>query len=83
MLKPIVKPMDRFTALDNSVDVMSSIDCRGWGVQWTDNGGRCGICGDPWSDFPREHEAPLGKYATGEDKLKQKTTSFKVLCVSP
>ena len=22
---------------------------RGWGVQWNDNGGRCGVCGDPWS----------------------------------
>ena len=34
---------------------------RGWGVQWNDNGGRCGICGDAWGDFPREHEAPLGQ----------------------
>ena len=34
---------------------------RGWGVQWNENSGRCGICGDPWDDFPREHEAPLGK----------------------
>ena len=33
---------------------------RGWGVQWNDYGGRCGICGDAWGDFPREHEAPLG-----------------------
>ena len=32
----------------------------GWGVQWNDYGGRCGICGDAWGDFPREHEAPLG-----------------------
>ena len=45
-------------------------------MQWTDNGGRCGICGDPWSDFPRQHEAPLGKYATGEDKLEK----LKPLC---
>ena len=36
-------------------------NCRGWGVQWNENSGRCGICGDPWDDFPREHEAPLGK----------------------
>ena len=34
---------------------------RGWGVQWNDYGGRCGICGDAWGDFPREHEAPLGQ----------------------
>ena len=35
--------------------------CRGWGVQWTENGGRCGICGDPWNEFPRDHEAPFGE----------------------
>jgi len=28
-------------------------------------GGRCGICGDPWGDYPRAHEAPGGIYATG------------------
>ena len=37
---------------------------RGWGVQWNDYGGRCGICGDAWGDFPREHEAPLGELNT-------------------
>ena len=37
---------------------------RGWGVQWNDYGGRCGICGDAWGDFPREHEAPLGELDT-------------------
>ena len=36
------------------------VSFRGWGVQWNENDGRCGICGDPWSDFPRNHEAPLG-----------------------
>ena len=25
---------------------------------------RCGICGDPWDESPREHEAG-GKYANG------------------
>ena len=25
---------------------------------------RCGICGDPWGESPREHEAG-GKYANG------------------
>lgn len=39
--------------------------CGGIGVQWDENHGRCGICGDSWSDFPRDHEAPLGKFATG------------------
>ena len=28
-------------------------------------GGKCGICGDPWGDSPREHEAPGGRYANG------------------
>ena len=31
--------------------------------QWAVNGGKCGICGDPY-DGPRDHEAG-GKYATG------------------
>ena len=45
----------------------------GWGVQWNENGGRCGICGDPWQDFPREHEAPLGKFATGIKQIVAET----------
>ena len=28
------------------------------------NGGKCGICGDPWNG-PKENEAPGGIYATG------------------
>jgi len=39
--------------------------CGGWGVQWSENNGRCGVCGDPWNSYPREHEAPFGKFATG------------------
>ena len=31
--------------------------------QWNKNGGKCGVCGDPY-DGVREHEAG-GKYATG------------------
>ena len=31
--------------------------------QWGINGGKCGVCGDPW-DGVREHEAG-GKYANG------------------
>ncbi|XP_069134843.1 uncharacterized protein [Argopecten irradians] len=37
--------------------------CGGFYHQWTLNGGKCGVCGDPW-DGPRDHEAG-GKYATG------------------
>ena len=33
-------------------------------VQYDLNEGRCGVCGDPWNDNPREHEAG-GKYANG------------------
>lgn len=28
-------------------------------------GGKCGICGDPWLDSPKAHEAPGGMYANG------------------
>ncbi|XP_033748370.1 uncharacterized protein LOC117333264 [Pecten maximus] len=37
--------------------------CGGFYRQWSLNGGKCGVCGDPW-DGPREHEAG-GIYATG------------------
>ena len=39
--------------------------CGGYGVQYGTNGGKCGICGDPWHENPRAHEAPGGLYATG------------------
>ncbi|WAR03536.1 hypothetical protein MAR_010094 [Mya arenaria] len=37
--------------------------CGGFDVQWHQNGGRCGVCGDPYKGR-RENEAG-GKYATG------------------
>jgi len=37
--------------------------CGGFGHQ-QEQGGKCGICGDPY-DGPLEHEAPGGKYANG------------------
>ncbi|GFR85845.1 cell wall integrity and stress response component 4-like [Elysia marginata] len=37
--------------------------CGGFQRQWEKNGGRCGVCGDPF-DGSRDHEAG-GKYATG------------------
>ncbi|XP_013418916.1 uncharacterized protein LOC106179736 [Lingula anatina] len=37
--------------------------CGGKGRQWNTNGGKCGICGDPY-DGKRDHEAG-GRYATG------------------
>ncbi|XP_059144459.1 uncharacterized protein LOC131931647, partial [Physella acuta] len=33
--------------------------CGGRAVQWQQNGGKCGICGDPWSG-PRLYERPDG-----------------------
>ena len=39
--------------------------CGGFQRQWEVNGGRCGVCGDPWDEEVREHEAPGGRYATG------------------
>jgi len=40
--------------------------CGGFSHQFSPAiGGRCGICGDAWDANPREHEAPLGKYANG------------------
>ncbi|KAI8786051.1 low-density lipoprotein receptor 1 [Biomphalaria glabrata] len=33
--------------------------CGGRAVQWQQNGGKCGICGDPWSG-PRNYERPEG-----------------------
>ena len=35
----------------------------GFAVHWLENGGKCGVCGDPWSQ-PRLHESG-GVYATG------------------
>lgn len=37
--------------------------CGGVQVQYEQNGGKCGVCGDPWQG-PRENEAG-GKYANG------------------
>ena len=31
----------------------NALYCGGFGVQHDHNGGKCGICGDPWDDFPR------------------------------
>ena len=34
-------------------------------IQWQQNGGKCGVCGDRYDATVRENEAPNGKYATG------------------
>lgn len=39
--------------------------CGGYAVQWEQNSGRCGICGDAYHlEHPRPHEAG-GEYAKG------------------
>jgi len=38
-------------------------NCGGFATQWDKNGGKCGICGDPWNG-KKENETP-GKYASG------------------
>ena len=35
------------------------------GVQYGMYDGKCGICGDPYGDYPRQHESPGGIFATG------------------
>lgn len=39
--------------------------CGGYGIQWEQNEGKCGVCGDPYNfETPRPHEAG-GLYAKG------------------
>ncbi|XP_067658902.1 uncharacterized protein [Haliotis asinina] len=38
--------------------------CGGFGVLWSVNNGRCGVCGDRWDSLPRDNEAG-GKFAKG------------------
>jgi len=39
--------------------------CGGFKHQYGVMGGRCGICGDPADAWPRQHEAPGGRFANG------------------
>ena len=40
-------------------------NCGGFGRQWQKNGGKCGICGDPWDmPTPRDGESG-GKFGRG------------------
>ncbi|KAH3809985.1 putative protein TPRXL [Dreissena polymorpha] len=39
--------------------------CGGAGVQWNQNGGRCGVCGDNYANQVKENEDLTGKYVTG------------------
>ena len=39
--------------------------CGGFKHQYGRNNGKCGICGDPADAWPRQHEAPGGRFANG------------------
>ena len=39
--------------------------CGGFKHQYGRAGGQCGICGDPADAWPRQHEAPGGRFANG------------------
>ncbi|XP_057379317.1 uncharacterized protein LOC130701377 [Daphnia carinata] len=39
--------------------------CGGFERQWFVNKGKCGICGDPYDERVKPHEAPGGLFATG------------------
>ncbi|KAK3104862.1 hypothetical protein FSP39_011917 [Pinctada imbricata] len=42
----------------------NELNCGGYENQWIKFDGKCGLCGDPYQQKPRENEAG-GKYATG------------------
>ncbi|XP_022196376.2 uncharacterized protein LOC111053758 [Nilaparvata lugens] len=49
--------------------------CGGFSRMWSKNGGKCGVCGDPWDlPQPRPHEAG-GKYGSGMITRKYKVSS--------
>ncbi|XP_068681917.1 uncharacterized protein [Montipora foliosa] len=47
----------------------NELNCGGFNVQWKTNGGKCGVCGDPYHEKNQPHIWP-GKYANG---IKTKT----------
>lgn len=62
----LISPASRSTAWRYGYPTTVNYDdnqlfCGGQNVQWQRNGGKCGICGDPWHKA-RENEYPNGKY---------------------
>lgn len=62
----LISPPSRSTAWRYGYPTAVNYDdnqlfCGGQNVQWQRNGGKCGICGDPW-DKRRENEYPEGKF---------------------
>ncbi|CAG2115632.1 unnamed protein product [Medioppia subpectinata] len=48
-----------FQTLPNDRD--GYLNCGGFDTQWRVNGGKCGVCGDPYNGA-RDNELPYGKY---------------------
>ena len=42
----------------------NELNCGGYNVQWKTNGGKCGVCRDPYHEKNQPHVYP-GKYANG------------------
>ena len=79
----LVDPPARSTAWRYGYDTPVNYDdnqlyCGGKQIQWEVNGGKCGICGDPWNG-KREHETPDGKYAQNPLRITGHYASESVL----
>ena len=40
-------------------------NCGGFSRQWSKNGGKCGMCGDPWDAAPPRDGEGGGRYGKG------------------
>nr|XP_045607023.1 uncharacterized protein LOC123763746 [Procambarus clarkii] len=66
----LMEPVSRSSAWRKGFDTPINYDdnalfCGGVGVQYVENDGQCGVCGDNWADpQPRDNEAG-GTYGTG------------------
>ena len=57
--------------------------CGGFSVQWSNNGGKCGVCGDNWADNkPRPHEVTgtycISPHQNAPQKIKLSSPHKKV-----
>nr|XP_045615997.1 uncharacterized protein LOC123769085 [Procambarus clarkii] len=66
----LMEPVSRSSAWRKGFDTPinwedDELNCGGFGTQYDENDGNCGVCGDNWADpRPRENEAG-GRYGTG------------------
>ncbi|XP_070178852.1 uncharacterized protein [Littorina saxatilis] len=49
----------------------NALYCGAIAHQWDVNGGKCGVCGDPWDETPRSYEHPDGRYVKGVDPVNK------------